>query len=142
MHFKSQSQLRSKGEISLSKKRKTYLGISVGIVLTGIILSVTYRPYIYANDLYDFKFADTIGSLIAVIGFCYLVWGFKDYSNSTMNKQIVGAILVYSVIWEPLGLLGIHGTFDWYDMIAAGLSGILAFVGKEIIESKYRTKNA
>ena len=130
------------GEISFSKKNKTYLGISVGIVITGIILSVTYRPYIYANGLYDFNFADTLGSLIAVIGFCFLVWGFKDFPNSVMNKQIVVAVLVYSIIWEPLGLLGIHGTFDWYDMIAAGISGILAFVGKEIIESKYRTMNA
>ena len=126
----------------MSKKNKTYLGISVGIVVAGIILSVTYRPFIYANELNDFKFADTIGSLIAVIGFCFLVWGFKDFSNSTMNRQIVVAVLVYSVIWEPLGLLGIQGTFDWYDMIAAGISGILAFFGKEIIESKYRTKNA
>ena len=134
--------MRSLEEISLSKKNKTYLFISVGIVATGIILTQTYRPYIYSNDLYDFKFADTIGSLIAVIGFCFLLWGFKDYSNSTMNKQILGAVLVYSVIWEPLGLLGIWGTFDWYDMIAAGISGILAFVGKEIIERKYRTKNA
>jgi len=130
------------GEISLSKKNKTYLCISVGIVITGIILSVTYRPYIYANGLFDLKFADTIGSLIAVIGFCFFVWGFKDFSISVMNKQIIVAVLVYSIIWEPLGLLGIHGTFDWYDMIAAGISGILAFVGKEIIESKFRTKNA
>lgn len=114
----------------------------MGVVVTGIILSVTYRPYIYANDLNDFRIADTLGSLIAVIGFCFLVWGFKEFSNSVKNKQIVFAALVYSIIWEPLGLLGIHGTFDWYDMIAAGISGILAFVGKEIIERKYRTKSA
>ena len=126
----------------MSKKNKTYLSISVGIVLTGIILSVTYRPYIYANEINDFWFADTIGSLIAVIGFCFFVWGFKDFSNSVMNKQILVAVLVYSIIWEPLGFLGIHGTFDWHDMIAAGISGLLAFVGKEIIESKFRTKNA
>jgi hypothetical protein len=91
------------GEISLSKKNKTYLGFSAGIVLTGIILSVTYRPYIYANEIFDFWFADTIGSLIAVIGFCFFVWGFKDFSNSVMNKQIIVAVLVYSIIWEPLG---------------------------------------
>ena len=58
------------------------------------------------------------------------------------NKQIIFATIIYSIIWEPMGLLGIHGTFDWYDMIAAGISGLLAFVGKEIIESKYQTKNA
>ena len=129
-------------EISLTKKNKTYLSIAVGIFVTGIILSVTYRPYIYANDLNDFRIADTLGSLIAVIGFCFLVWGFKEFSNSMKNKQIIFATIIYSIIWEPLGLLGIHGTFDWYDMIAAGISGLLAFVGKEIIESKYRTKNA
>ena len=129
-------------ETILTRKNKTYLRIAVGIVITGIILSLTYRPYVYANDLNDFRVADTLGSLIAVIGFCFFVWGFKEFSNTMKNKQIVFATLIYSIIWEPLGLLGIHGTFDWYDMIAAGISGILAFAGKEIIETKYRAKEA
>ncbi len=123
---------------ALTKKNRTYLRIAVGIVLSGIVLSATYRPYIYANDINDFRIADTLGSLIAVIGFCFFVWGFKEFSNSTKNMQIVGATLVYSLVWEPLGLLGIHGTFDWYDMIAAGLSGIMTFIVKAFIESKYR----
>lgn len=128
--------------ISLTKKNKVYLRIAVGIVITGLILATTYRPYIYKHNINDFRFADTIGSLIAVIGFCFALWGFKEFPNSEMNIQIILVTLAYSVIYEPLGLIGIHGTFDWYDMIAAGISGALTFIIKEIIERKYRTSNA
>ncbi len=128
-------------EISLTKKNKAYLRIAVVILITGLLLSTIYRPYIYKHNINDFKFADTIGSLIAVIGFCFMLWGFKEFSNSNMNIQIILATLGYSIIWEPLGLIEIHGTFDWYDMIAAGISGILAFIVKEIIERKYQIKN-
>ncbi len=127
-------------EVSLTKKNKTYLSIAVGVVVAGMILSVTYRPYIYRNNINDFRFADTLGSLIAVIGFCFFVWGFKDFSNSMKNKQIVCATLVYTIIWEPLGLVGLHGTFDWYDIIAATFSGILTYGIKELIERKYQIK--
>ncbi len=127
-------------EISLTKKNKVYLLIAVVIIFTGLILASTYRPYIYKHNINDFKFADTIGSLIAVIGFCFALWGFKEFPNSKMNIHIILATLAYSVIYEPLGLIGIHGTFDWYDMIAAGISGCIAFIGKEIIERKYQSK--
>lgn len=127
-------------EISLTKKNKVYLRIAVGIVITGLILATTYRPYIYINDINDFRFADTIGSLIAVPGFCFMLWGYREFPNSKMNIHIVLATLVYSIIWEPLGLIGVIGTFDWYDMIAAGISGVLTFIVKEIIERKYRRR--
>ena len=128
-------------KISLSKKGKKYLVIAICILIIGLILSITYRPYIYRNDINDFKFADTLGSLISVICFCFIVWGFKDFSSSEKNKHIILATIGYSIIYEPLGLLGIHGTFDWFDMIAAILSGIIAFIIKEIIERKYTTIN-
>ena len=133
--------MKVRTEIVLTKKNKTYLGIALGIVFMGLILSVSYRPYIYANNINDFRFADTLGSLIAVIGFCFFIWGFKEFSNSIKNKQIILATLVYTIIWEPLGLIGIHGTFDWYDMIAAACSGILTFGIKELIERKFQNEN-
>jgi len=139
--MQSSKYMNIETEISLTKKNKAYLLLAGIIIFTGLILANTYRPYIYEHNINDFKFADTIGSLIAVVGFCYAVWGFKEFPNSRMNLHIILATLAYSIIWEPLGLIGIHGTFDWYDMIAAGISGLLAFLGKEIIERKYQTKN-
>ncbi len=113
---------------------KTYLIVSTSVVLSGMILSWTYRPYIYANNINDFGFADTIGSLVSVIGFCCFVWAFKEYSNKEKNIHIILATIAYSFVWESLGLLGIHGTFDKKDIVAAFLSGLITFVVKNIVD--------
>jgi hypothetical protein len=80
--------------------------------------------------------ADTIGSLVSVIGLCFFIWTFKPYSNNEKNKQIVIAVMIYALIWEPLGLIGIHGTFDWKDIVATIISGYLTFLLKERV-NKY-----
>ncbi|MDQ2180514.1 hypothetical protein [Marinifilum sp. D714] len=117
-----------------NKKQKIYLGVALIVLAASQLLTHFYRPYIYANKISDFGFADTIGSLVSVIGFCFFVWGFKDYSNKEKNKHILLATIIYSVVWEPLGWLGIHGTFDWKDIIASFISGAIALALKEIVE--------
>jgi hypothetical protein len=58
----------------MSKKQNLYLLIGITIIGTGLVLSAFYRPYIYTHKINDFGFADTIGSLVSVIGFCCVVW--------------------------------------------------------------------
>lgn len=115
---------------------KSYLISAILIIFSGLILSALYRPYIYSNNINDFGFADTIGSLIAVVAFCFFVWGFKEYSNQEKNKQIIIATLIYSFGWELLSFLGIHGTFDKKDIVAALISGLITFLIKETVERK------
>ena len=119
---------------------KKYLILSITIVLVGLILSIFYRPYIYSNKINDYGFADIIGSLISVIGFCFFVWGVKDYSNKEKNKQIIIVTLIYSFGWEFLGLIGIYGTFDKKDILAAIFSGIITFIIKEFVERKNKKR--
>jgi hypothetical protein len=120
------------------KKQKTYFTISLTLAATGILLSVFYRPYIYENQLNDFGFADTIGSLISVIAFCFLFWSFNLYSKAQMNIHITMATIVYAFIWEFAGLLGIYGTFDWKDIVAGLISGTVTYFAKEWIEKHYK----
>lgn len=120
----------------MNKKQKIYLVSSFIVVVTGQLLTHLYRPYIYSNKINDFGFADTIGSLASVLGFCFFVWGFKNYPNKEKNRQIIIATLLYTIIWEPLGLIGLHGTFDWKDIVAGFISGILTYLLKELIERK------
>lgn len=120
---------------------KTYFISSIVIVFSGLLLSVIYRPYIYSNNINDFGFADAIGSLIAVIAFCFFVWGFKEYSNKEKNKQIIIATLIYSFGWELFGYLGIYGTYDKNDIVAALISGLITFLLKEIIDRKNKIFN-
>jgi len=120
------------------KKQIVYFLISIFVVSSGLLLSSIYRPYIYSNDINDLGFADTIGSLVSVIGFCSFLWSFKDFSDKKKNYHIIWAVFIYSVIWEPLGLLGIHGTFDWKDIFAVIVSGLITYALKNFIESKFK----
>lgn len=69
-----------------------------------MILNALYRPYIYENEINDFGLADTIGSLVSVIGFCFFIWGLKDYSNIEKNKQIILVTIIYAFVWEFLDM--------------------------------------
>lgn len=123
----------------MNKCQKIYLTISVSAVITGQFLTHTYRPFIYSNNIFDFGLADTIGSLVSVIGLCFLFWTFKSYSNKEKNRHIIITVLTYSLIWEPMGLIGLHGTFDWKDIVASFISGLLTFLLKEIVDKKSNT---
>ena len=126
----------------MNKTQKIYLTISIISVITGQLLTLTYRPYIYSNHLFDFGIADTIGSLVAVIGLCFFFWTFKTYPNKEKNKHIIVAVIIYSLIWEPMGLIGLHGTFDCKDIIASFISGFLTFGLKELIDKRIQTSQA
>jgi hypothetical protein len=126
----------------MNKTQKIYLTISIISVITGQLLTLTYRPYIYSNHLFDFGIADTIGSLVAVNGLCFFFWTFKTYPNKEKNKHIIVAVVIYSLIWEPMGLIGLHGTFDWKDIIASFISGFLTFCLKELIDKRIQTSHS
>ena len=119
-----------------SIKQKIYLTISISVITIGIILTTFYRPFINERNINDFGFADTIGSLVSVIGFCFFIWGFKNYSNVEKNKQILLSTLIYAFIWEFFAFLKIYGTFDYKDIIAGVISGIMTYFLKELIENK------
>ncbi|TXK73899.1 hypothetical protein [Mesonia sp. HuA40] len=122
-------------------KKKKYLIICVFTITLGVVLTVFYRPYIYNNNIYDFGFADVIGSLVSVIGFCTFIWTNKDYSSKIKNSHILIATFIYAILWEALGYFGLYGTFDQKDILASIFSGFLTFVIKTYIEKKYSNKN-
>ena len=121
-------------------KRETYLIISIAVIAIGIILSSLYRPYIYRNNITDFGFADTIGSLVSVIGFCTFVWSRKEHPNRLKNVHILLATFIYGIFWEFLGYINLYGTFDKKDIVAAAISGIFTYFIKTCIEYKYQKK--
>lgn len=103
-------------------KKYTLTGILIG--LAGIILSHTYRPYIYANHIRDFHIADTIGSIVCVPAAVLFFYGLNDKRSV---KEYTICILPTYIGYELLGLFNIHGTFDRYDIAAMVLSSILFY---------------
>ncbi len=119
-----------------SQLKRIYLTISITSVSIALLLSRFYRPYVYQTHFNDFGFADIIGSLFSVIGFCSLVWGIRSYSSMEKNMQIIITTIIYSFFWELLGFLNIHGTFDWKDIWAGITSGLLTYILKELLDKR------
>jgi hypothetical protein len=110
------------------KKRKNALLISFSLFIIGILLSNTYRPYIYNNNIFDYHLADTIGSWICIpsasLFFCAVS---KKYNFI----QYIGISFIAFFIYEFAGF----GTFDYYDIIAlflsTGITYLIYFVYKK-----------
>ena len=124
----------------MKKDQKIYRITAILFLSLGLLLTFTYRPFIYSNHIYDYGIADTIGSFISVVVFCCLVWSFKLYSSKEKNFQIIVATFIYSILWELLGFFKIWGTFDYKDIIAAMLSGVITFIIKTIVDNKIVSK--
>lgn len=107
-----------------SVKKRIVLFIAVLISIIGIILSHTYREYIYLNKLYDFHLADTIGSWLCVPASSLFFYGISDKYN--FKQYIIISVTAY-LLFELISLTGLHGTFDIFDVIAILLSGLIFF---------------
>ena len=125
----------------MNKNQKIYACIAAALVVGGLVASNTYRPYVYQQQRNDFGLADTIGSLVSVMAFCCLMWAIKEYSFKQKRYHILGATLLYGLLWELAGLWGIHGTFDWKDMVAAFVSGLATYALLFALEGKRATKS-
>ena len=64
--------------------------------ILGIVLSNTYRPYIYENHIFDFHLADTIGNLVAVPSLSLLLLAMRKYES--LSKAILYSIFVFTII--------------------------------------------
>lgn len=105
-------------------RRKKYITAGLLIAALGQVLTHIYRPYIYENHIADFHIADTIGSLLCVPAATLFFYGISD--KYSINKLIFMIAVTY-ICYEFLGLLHIHGTFDFYDIVAIILSSICTY---------------
>lgn len=102
------------------RKKLYYMGSGFFFIL-GIVLFNTYRPYIYENHIFDFHLADTIGNLVAVPSLSLLLLAMRKYES--LSKAILYSIFVFT-LYEIIPF----GTFDFYDLIATYISGLLTYL--------------
>ena len=69
--------------------------------ILGIVLSNTYRPYIYENHIFDFHLADTIGNLVAVPSLSLLLLAMRKYES--LSKAILYSIFVFTLLFYFTG---------------------------------------
>ena len=99
-----------------------------------------YRPYIYTNGINDFGIADTIGNFFGTITQIYFMLAllYPTYKNGLFFFPFF--IVGYSIyeFWQ-LTLPGSH--FDWKDIVATIISGVVAYfiygsMKKELIKNE------
>lgn len=117
-----------------NRKRISFI-VGLFLTLLGIFLNYTYRRYIYANHLFDFHIADTIGSILCVPAAAFFFYGIIN-EKITFMRLLIGASIA-NILYELLSLSSIHGTFDFYDLIAiiagTAITLILAQMTKNLL---------
>ncbi len=101
-----------------------YIGILFGII--ALILLLFYRPYIYQNNINDFYFADTLGSLFCVPTTVFLSYGIHKKFN--FLKLLIVNVLFWIIYEVPTSITqGVIDRNDYVAIIIGGLFSLLFF---------------
>ena len=123
--------------IVLPAKARIYsfwFALFLGVV--SLVISYTYRPYIYSHHIYDLHLADSFSDLFAVPA--TLFWGIatnKDFGKYTIGFHIM-IICIFLILYEFL----ISAVTDVYDMIAVIVSGVFTWLILRLAMKKYKHK--
>jgi hypothetical protein len=104
--------------------------------VVSLVISYTYRPYIYSHHIYDLHLADSFSDLFAVPA--TLFWGIatnKDFGKYTIGFHIM-IICIFLILYEFL----ISAITDVYDMIAVIVSGVFTWLILRLAMKKYKHK--
>jgi len=116
------------------RKGFIYLGIIIGVI--GLLLSIFYRPFVYKNNINDFHFADTLGSLFCVPSTVFFTYGLNNKMKFT--KLLFLNVLVWIVYEIPSSL---EYGIDTYDYVAIFIGAILTYLSFRFILFKNKANN-
>ncbi len=123
--------------IVLPAKARIYsFGFALFLGVVSLVISYTYRPYIYSHHIYDFHLADSFSDLFAVPASLFLGIALdKDFGKYNIGFHIM-IICIFLILYEFL----ISATTDVYDMIAVIVSGIFTWLILRLAMKKYKHK--
>lgn len=87
-----------------------------------------YRPYIYKNKINDFGFADTIGNTFGTIAIIFFIFVLVMHENFRKEPFFIPALVAFLIFYEIAQELIPGYRFDWKDVIATILAGIISFL--------------
>jgi hypothetical protein len=98
--------------------------ISYGLTEIGRLL---YRPFIYDNHINDFGIADSIGNSGGIMA--QIFFGLLIINPSRKNGiRLIVLFTVGYILYEIVQLFLPGGVFDWKDIYATILGGIIASI--------------
>ena len=123
--------------IVLPAKARVYsLLLSLLLAAVAMVISYTYRPYIYSHHINDFHLADSFSDLFAVPAM--LFFGFaidKDFGKYTRGFNVT-RICIFLILYELL----LSAVTDSYDIIAIIVSGVFTWFVLRFAMKKYNQK--
>lgn len=124
---KSQNFVNKERLVKIDKIRIIYFSIFLfAFALTEIGREI-YRPYIYANGFYDYGIADTIGNFYGTITQIYFML-FLVYPTYKNGKFFFPFFVFGYALYEVWQLFLEGSIFDWKDIVATLIAGLLSFV--------------
>ena len=117
-------------------KKTTSIILSILCVFIALMLSLTYRPFVYSSNLKGIHWclANAIGNIFAIPAAVFFSSGINS-NKIRIYKSIPMAVITFCA-FELLGLFGIHGTFDIWDIVASVISGVFLYLILMILKIK------
>jgi len=98
--------------------------LSYGLTEIGRLL---YRPFIYDNHINDFGIADSIGNSGGIMA--QIFFGLLIINPSRKNGiRLIVLFTVGYILYEIVQLFLLGGVFDWKDIYATIVGGIIASI--------------
>ena len=84
-----------------------------------------YRPYIYANDIFDFWIADTIGNLTGTITIVFFDFAIVNPTHNA-GRIFLAVITIGLIVYEFVQYFSPRSVLDWRDIIATLIGGAIS----------------
>jgi len=98
-----------------------------------------YRPFIYDNHIKDFGIADSIGNFGGIMA--QIFFGFLIINPSRkIGIRLIVLFTVGYILYEIVQLFLPGGVFDWKDIYATILGGIIASIVFLLLHPKIKDR--
>ena len=122
--------------LKFDKIRFIYLALFILFFSLTEIGREIYRPYIYSNAINDFGIADTIGNFFGTFTQIYFML-FLLYPTYKNGKFFFPFFVLGYTLYEVWQLFLEGSRFDWKDIIATIIAGIIAYYLYQLIKKRY-----
>jgi hypothetical protein len=95
-----------------------------------------YRPNIYSNDIFDYWIADTIGNFTGTIAIVFFNLTISN-PEYRIGKYFSFLIAIGLIVYELLQYFSPRSIFDWRDIIATLIAGLISFLIYKWVNNKF-----
>jgi hypothetical protein len=124
----------------ITKKRISFFWVFVLMFIITEIGRNIYRPYIYANDIFDYWIADTIGNLTGTTAIIFFDFTIVNPAYK-IGRKFLAIITLGLIVYEFAQYFSPRSVLDWKDMITTLIGGLISLGIYELLSNRYKEEN-